>query len=243
MPALVSEGGLPEPTTGGLIVGPAGDLLQILKRHSDSGLRKMMSYYAAHMRHAFGLLLLSVLVASACTGTVGEGSPSLSGETSVDATTTTLRNGSQSGRPACHRGRLTGRNSGLHRQDIFPPRPYFEMFNGWQAASPTDCVVIAAGQQQIYTGDGGPLKYRQRGALFIRGDDRTPNQIDLLYSPLLRPIRIVAASGYGYATRLVLQSLRNCSVVTFLLRTSEFEPIPGGTGAVDAYSCPAREQD
>lgn len=138
----------------------------------------------------------------------------------------------------CPRARIgRTRNSGLEIQEHLPPRPYFERFNGWLTPVKNGCLVISAGQQQIYTEEGaGPskMRYRPHGGLFIQGDDRTPNRIDIFFSSLPRPIRIVDARGEGYEIILTLQSLANCSTADFDVGTRKFtQPSRATAGDID----------
>lgn len=123
-----------------------------------------------------------------------------------------------------------------------PPRPYFLAYSFWSTRVGDACVTIAAGRQMVHEsqGENDPNVFRRTGGLFALRDLRTPNVIDTHDVPLRGPVRVVEYSGRGYEARLTLQSLRDCSIILFDLKTNQFVPIPGGSAAEEAYRCPAR---
>lgn len=131
---------------------------------------------------------------------------------------------------------------GLEMVEPYPPRPYFEAFNLWRAKSNHrrgECVVVLAGQQVASDpeGEAGVTVYEPNGYLLIfndyKHDEDGTAKIEV---PLPRPIRVFNANGRGYRSSLVLQSLKDCSVILFNVASRSFHPDPG-----DAASgpCPA----
>lgn len=132
--------------------------------------------------------------------------------------------------------------------ESFPPKPYFEAYNRWgtrlfrwrhRARSDPYCMSVAAGRQRIDdNSDGGPAEFDPRGVLWIFGDQRSARLIDVVYSTLPQPIRIVDVHGYGYDATFVLQSIVDCNeVAAFDLRARDFVARPGWASGA-RYGCP-----
>ena len=134
--------------------------------------------------------------------------------------------------PECRTG-IEGK--GLKPGEPIPPRPYFEPFNLWQSPVRGGCIAVHAGRKLKWDDEAGTERgSRGRGAIWIFDYDRafSVRGIDLLYSDLPSPIRVVDYSGKGLDARLIVQSLRDCGLATFILRTRRFERASGN------YPCP-----
>lgn len=114
--------------------------------------------------------------------------------------------------------------------ESYPPRPYFESFNLWRTRTTTGrtkCLTIVAGRQIRHESEGenDPVIYEPNGWLFIFGDYRHDKDgIGSRAVPLPKPVRIVMGSGEGYRAKLLLQSLTDCSVNAYDVRSGKFEP-------------------
>jgi hypothetical protein len=76
---------------------------------------------------------------------------------------------------------------------------------------------------------------RRRGAIWVFDYGRAfiVRGIDVLYSDLPSPIRVVDYARKGLDARVIVQSLRDCSLATFVVRTRQFESASGN------YPCPS----
>ncbi len=117
-----------------------------------------------------------------------------------------------------------------------PPKPYFYPFNLWRTRVGSRCIVVQAGRQAKYdAGLDREKGSRRRGALLLSDfrENFTLRDMAELFSPLPAPIRIVDVHGKGMKSELILQSLEDCSLASFRLRSREFGPAAGN------YACPA----
>jgi hypothetical protein len=173
-------------------------------------------------------MLVFVVLLGACTE--GAEADRTAGDTSTSTSSTPIDDGNATPRPRKSRDECPEgiEGKGLHLDEFYPPKPYFESFNLWRTKTGTGlshCLIIAAGQQQTHASDGvdDPTVYNPNGWLFIYGDyHQFKDGIGGREVPLQRPVRILLYSGHGYQTLLRLQSLKDCSTIAYEVVSAKF---------------------
>ena len=129
--------------------------------------------------------------------------------------------------------------NGFKPGEPIPPRPYFVPFNRWQSPVRGGCLSVLAGRKLRWDDEAGTEKgSRARGAIWIFDFGRAfiVKGRDFLFSDLGSPIRVVDYSGRGLDARLIVQSLKDCGLATFVVRTRQFESASGN------YPCPPSDK-
>lgn len=125
--------------------------------------------------------------------------------------------------------------------ETYPPRPDFESFNLWRTRTNTGlfgCLSVVAGRQirHMSDGEGDPAVYEPRGWLFIFGDLHHDKDGSLSWACLSPDWCAWSGRGHGYKALLLLQSLADCSTITYDVSSAIFR-----TGGLDgAIRCPTR---
>ena len=117
-----------------------------------------------------------------------------------------------------------------------PPRPYFQSFNLWRTRTAKWCVVVHAGVQKAWDAEAAVERGTAPGdvMIFEFAEHFVLHDLDLLDSALPPPVRIVDSRGKGMGAELTLQSLEDCSLASFRLRSRTFEGTSGD------FPCPAK---
>lgn len=124
---------------------------------------------------------------------------------------------------------------GVEAGESVPPRPYFLPYNTFRTRIGKKCAMVLAGLKQKWDPESAVEKGSERqGMVMLFGFPKAAGVRDSsLYSPLKAPIRIVDYDGKSRGATLVLQSLIDCELASFALRSQDF-------GAADGnYSCPS----